>query len=182
MKNITYDNCKRVYELYKQVEFWANRNEFRNAVLEFEKVAEYLWDIDQDFSQKLYDFYHQMLDAYYYKVHKLDEFKKKILGFKVQIYYFTLCKYYSYVERLTKDSNIAVKMCENKDINAYDKALSLEYDMSKVDITLSNNFINKVKYLKSYNYMEFDKLSALIQESVGAAYKKEFLKLEESFK
>ena len=76
MKNITYDNCKRVYELYKQVEFWANRNEFRNAVLEFEKVAEYLWDIDQDFSQKLYDFYHQMLDAYYYKVHKLDEFKK----------------------------------------------------------------------------------------------------------
>ena len=35
MKNITYDNCKRVYELYKQVEFWANRNEFRNAVLEF---------------------------------------------------------------------------------------------------------------------------------------------------
>ena len=73
-------------------------------------------------------------------------------------------------------------MCENKDINAYDKALSLEYDMSKVDITLSNNFINKVKYLKSYNYMEFDKLSALIQESVGAAYKKEFLKLEETFK
>ena len=54
--------------------------------------------------------------------------------------------------------------------------------MSKVDVTLSNNFINKVKYLKSYNYMEFDKLSALIQESVGAAYKKEFLKLEETFK
>ena len=30
MGTINYDNCKKVYELYKQVYFWAQKKEFRN--------------------------------------------------------------------------------------------------------------------------------------------------------
>ena len=58
MSTINYDNCKKVYELYKQVIFWAKRNEFRNTVLAFEEVASFLWDINQNLSQRFYDLVH----------------------------------------------------------------------------------------------------------------------------
>ena len=71
MAVVSYNDCKKVYELYKEVYFWVERNEFRNSVIEFEKIAEYLWDIDQDFAQPIFDFVHKMYDAVYFKENKL---------------------------------------------------------------------------------------------------------------
>ena len=52
MATLSYAQCKKVYELFQKVYFWAARNEFVNSVLAFEDLASYLWDIDEEVSQK----------------------------------------------------------------------------------------------------------------------------------
>ena len=182
MSSIKYDNCKKVYELYNQVYFWALRNEFRNAVFALEDVASFLWDIDQELSQKMYDLVHSMDDAIYNKVNKLNEFLPQANSLKVQVYSRCLCRYYTYYKLLIIDSAEAVKMCRRKDSGSYQKAMSLASNMQMIDKIKTAEYLRKIKQLWDYSYGDYIKLSLLIQEYTGALSKIKMLELEESFK
>ena len=61
MAVITLQILKKFYDLHKDTNFWLERNEIRNAVLDYEKVAEYLWDIDEEYSQKFEKMMHKAI-------------------------------------------------------------------------------------------------------------------------
>ena len=72
MKVLSYDQCKQVYTLFQKVHFWAVRNEFVNSVLAFEDLASYLWDIDEEVSQKCYDLVHSYDDYVYFSILRIN--------------------------------------------------------------------------------------------------------------
>ena len=182
MSTITYDNCKKVYELYKQVYFWAERNEFRNSVFALEDVASYLWDIDQELSQKMYDLVHLMDDAIYFKQNKMNEFLPKANELKIQVYSKCLCRYYTYYKRLVTDSAEVIKACRLKDLNSYQKAMSLSTNMECINKSITIEYTKKIGQLMDYSYGDYIKLSVLVQDYCGKLFKIKILELEESFK
>ena len=182
MSTINYDNCKKVYELYKQVYFWAQKNEFRNSVFALEEVASFLWDIDQELSQKMYDLVHSMDDAIYNKQNKLNEFLPKANSLKIQVYSNCLSRYYTYYKRLVTESNETIKACRLKDLKSYQKAMSLATHMESIDKSITAEYLKKIKQLMDYNYGDYIKLSVLVQDYCGKLFKIKMLDLEESFK
>ena len=167
MAIISYNDCKKVYELYKEVYYWVERNEFRNSVIAFEEVANYLWDIDQDFSQKIYDFVHKMYDEVYFKNNKLPEFKLKIQDFKIQTYTNYLCGNYAQYRCLRSDSKEVVELCKIRHKDSYQKALALNTNMVNIERNIGLEFVKKVGNLIDNYYGQYDKLSLLTQEYVG---------------
>ena len=181
MITINYDNCKKAYELYKQVVFWANRNEFRNTVLAFEEVASFLWDVDQNLSQRFYDLVHSMDDAMYNNINKLSDFVPKARNLMIQVYSRCLCKYYTYFRLLVEGSKEVTDLCESKNTLCYQKAKSLVPYMESIDKAIALEYSNRVNTLINYYNGNYSKLAELTKEYSGKLFKIEVIKLEESF-
>lgn len=181
MVKISYDQLKHLHELHKQVYYWAARNEFRNTIIEYEKVANYVWDIDSELGQPICDFVNKMYDAYYYNQNKLSEFITVINKNKVQIYSIFLCYYYSELKRLRDDSAIAIKLCQTSHTQAVAKAIALVEDMKIANKTLAIEYNKKLTYYVDYQYGQSSKLINIIQEYVGAVFKEKIIEFENGF-
>ena len=176
-----YDDMKNLHNLHKEVYFWASRNEFRNTIIEYEKVALYIWEIDNDLGQPICDYVNKMYDAYYFKENKLNEMIKVINSNRIKIYSIFLCDFYSPLKRLRADSAVAIQLCKTSISQGMAKAIALVDDMKLVYKDIAIEFYTKLSYYVDYQYGKADVLIGLIEEYVGRIFKEKILEFEKDF-
>ena len=181
MKVLSYDQCKKVYVLFQKVHFWAVKNEFVNSVLAFEDLASYLWDIDEEVSQKCYDLVHSMDDHVYFKRNKINEFYPKAELLKFQAYMGHMCYYDSKFKYLVVEAPKIVKQCNNRESLSYQSAMKLAEYMGPIDRAVMTEYLKKIGVLLNSYYGQYDKLAELVKEYSGKMVKVKVASLERGF-
>lgn len=185
MAVITLQILKKFYDLHKDTNFWLERNEIRNAVLDYEKVAEYLWDIDEEYSQKLYDFIHKMEDEMYYTGKRLelkDQIKRQISNFIVGFYGKYLYQNDELVRKMMTLSKNATQLLKEKRSTGEVEARRLQDYIEQYDRKLGEEYYSKIKAIDYYDPNRFSKYIPIIEQYVGAAVKIAVIKLYEKLK
>ena len=182
MRTMTYNDCKNIYKLFKELDFWIVGQSFSTAVIELEKIADYLWDIDQEMSQNLFDFVHKMYDAVYFKTNKLNELAEKAKLFKVQIYNKYLMDNDSNYKNFVLESALLKKQLQSGHKNPYKAAIDFQVFIKTVDPSAVTDYLNGIGDLMVNYHGQYNKLWDLFQDKCGRIMKNKIILLENSLK